>query len=684
MTSLPLVQLHHVFGFFCKVRNCVEFYDEQTVIYVAGKVIVFHNADHNVQKFIVCNELNDITTLKISSNRKYLAVGDKGVDKPSVLIFDLEALRKKKILSSSDMQSNIFVSVAFSPESKYVIGQGGMPEWTLSMWHWEKNRLITTFKPVNLSPHAEIHEVSFHPQDSSQICIVGKGVFRLYRFTEGAFKQFACQKYEQQNVFLCHSWTHSDKVVVGTQDGRIVVFEAGEIKGEIFVNDTDVGDTQSSHASLKSVMNKPLSTTQPVSCIVTKAKGLICTFGAEKVVVYERIENTEVGYRYVRSVKLPAEEEITDEMCQKARILCLCVSPAEETLVASTDTNQLYSYSLSAAEIQKTCQSTFDFLSHSNHFGSILGLDICIRKPLIATCSTDNSIHIWNFEKRSLDIHKTFQEKVYCVALHPSGLFLVAGFKDKLRVLTVLIDDLRVEKEFPIRSSKECSFSNGGHIFAAVHGNVIQLFSSITYENFANFKGHNGLIRTLVWSTNDHQLVSCGMDGAVYEWDVLSGTRSGESVLKTCSYTGVSTSSDGKTTFAVGTDRTIKEISDSQIIREAEMGNVVLTTVALSHSGRMLFGGTNNGLLRAFYFPLTVPADWQDYTAHRHQIIRMKVTYNDQYVVTSGEDSLLCVWKLADKEGRTMKRDRKTAYSQEILITRADLEEKVNTTSNMH
>ncbi|XP_022254877.1 cilia- and flagella-associated protein 57-like, partial [Limulus polyphemus] len=680
MTTLPLAQLHHVFGFYCKVQNGVGFYDEQTVIYVVGKVIIFHNADYHVQKFIVCNELNDITTLKISSNRKHLAVGDKGGDKPSVLIFDLETLRKKKILTSGDMQSNIFVSVAFSPDSKYVIGQGGMPEWTLSMWHWEKNRLITTLKPINLSPHAEIHQVSFHPQDSSQICIVGKGVFRLYRFTEGAFKQFAYQKYEHQNVFLCHSWIHNDKIAVGTQDGRVVIFEAGELKGEIFVNDTDGSDiqseTSSSHVSLRSNTSKTSSTTQPVSCIVTTSKGLTCTFGAEKVVMYERIENTDVGYRHVRNVKLPTGEEIIDEKCKKTRILCLCMSPAEETLVASTDTNQLYSYSLSAAEIQKTRQPSFDFLSHSNHFGSILGLDICVRKPLIATCSTDKSIHIWNFEKRCLDVHKTFQEEVYCVALHPSGLFLVAGFKDKLRVLTVLIDDLRVEKEFPIRSCKECSFSNGGHIFAAVHGNVIQLFSSITYENFANFKGHNGSIRALVWSWDDYRLVSCGMDGAVYEWDIFSGTRSGESVLKTCSYTDVSISSDGKTTFAVGTDKTIKEISDSQIIRKAEMGNVVLTTVALSHSGRMLFGGTNNGLLRTFRFPLTVPADWQDYTAHRHQITRMKVTYNDQYVVTSGEDSLLCVWKLTDKEGRTMKRDKETAYSQEILVTRADLEEK--------
>ena len=55
------------------------------------------------------------------------------------------------------------------------------------------------------------------------------------------------------------------------------------------------------------------------------------------------------------------------------------------------------------------------------------------------------------------------------------------------------------------------------------------------------------------------------MDGAVYEWNVYTGKRDGESVLKSCSYTGVAVSPDGRTTFAVGSDRTLKEICDSQV-----------------------------------------------------------------------------------------------------------------------
>ena len=72
-------------------------------------------------------------------------------------------------------------------------------------------------------------------------------------------------------------------------------------------------------------------------------------------------------------------------------------------------------------------------------------------------------------------------------------------------------------------------------------------------------------VRSIVWSADDTKMVSCGLDGAVYEWDAASGRRTGESVLKSCAYTCVDVTPDGKTTFAVGSDKKLKEVSDSQV-----------------------------------------------------------------------------------------------------------------------
>ena len=57
----------------------------------------------------------------------------------------------------------------------------------------------------------------------------------------------------------------------------------------------------------------------------------------------------------------------------------------------------------------------------------------------------------------SLDLCKQFQEEAYSIALHPSGLFVLVGFSEKLRLMNVLIDDIRPFREFMIRGCREVS-----------------------------------------------------------------------------------------------------------------------------------------------------------------------------------------------------------------------------------
>ena len=132
--------------------------------------------------------------------------------------------------------------------------------------------------------------------------------------------------------------------------------------------------------------------------------------------------------------------------------------------------------------VQGTSSAAFDYLSSSFHQGDITGMDVCIRKPIIATCSLDKSIRVWNYENKlaniviyaitvlyrlkfhclfvvfplsSLDLYKEFQEEAYSVAVHPSGLFILVGFSEKLRLMNLLIDDIRFFKEFVIRGCRE-------------------------------------------------------------------------------------------------------------------------------------------------------------------------------------------------------------------------------------
>lgn len=71
----------------------------------------------------------------------------------------------------------------------------------------------------------------------------------------------------------------------------------------------------------------------------------------------------------------------------------------------------------------------------------------------------------------------------------------------------------------------------------------------------------NFQVRCIKWSSDDSHLISCSADGAVYDWNIQECKRERECVLKSCSYTSLAFTTDLRATFAVGSDRTLKELN---------------------------------------------------------------------------------------------------------------------------
>ncbi|XP_076149428.1 cilia- and flagella-associated protein 57-like [Alosa pseudoharengus] len=671
---------HYSFGLRTGVSNNLCYFDEQTVIFPCGNNLVRYNIDHRWQRFIPGSEKSQgMFAMAMSTNHRYLAVSER-VEKGAITVYDLhhEQSRRRKVLTGGELPVQEFVCLAFSPDSKFLIGQSGGPDWTLFYWMWEKQKVLATVKTSTFTNN--IYKVSFSPHDNTHICVTGNGVFKLYRYAEGTLKQCNFPKLESLN-FLSHAWMSEERVIAGTDTGRLLVFESGDMRWEMNVGsktsqevDRSVPVEREKNASNEESELPPIL--PRVTAIAAYSKGFVCSAGPGAVCLFEKTEDKD-NYRKTREIWIPPDPYSNEpKQAQQQEITGLCISPSEEGLCACTDHGQLYSIPLASAEISKGEQAHFEFLSQSFHSKAITGMSVCIRKPLIATCSLDHSVRIWNYETNVLELRKEFQEESHSVALHPSGLYILVGFTDKLRLMNLLIDDIRPFKELTVRGCRECAFSHGGHMFAAVNGNIIHIYSSTTFDNLLNLKGHNGKVRSVVWSMDDSRLVSCGMDGAVYEWNTLSSKRESESVLKSCSYNSVAISADGKTIFAVGTDRTLKEIQDCQVLREMCADEVTYTAITMTRSGRAIFTGTSTGTIRVIKYPIPIQKEWTEYQGHSCAITKMAVTFDDQYLLSVSEDGCLFVWKIIDKEGRGLKRDKDVSYAEEILITKSDLEEK--------
>ena len=78
-------------------------------------------------------------------------------------------------------------------------------------------------------------KVTFNPQDNNQICVTGQCVFKLFRYLENNLKQFGNQKSDTSCNYICQAWLNQERLLVGTESGKILLFDNGELKGEFVV-----------------------------------------------------------------------------------------------------------------------------------------------------------------------------------------------------------------------------------------------------------------------------------------------------------------------------------------------------------------------------------------------------------------------------------------------------------------
>ncbi|KAK5665187.1 hypothetical protein QVD99_008034 [Batrachochytrium dendrobatidis] len=640
--SIASVQHGYVFGITNDIPDNIYYVEENTIMYPAGSNIIINNIEQKAQRFIPISESgNGISAVTVSSDKHVFAVAERSAQ-PTIHVYDLHNYRKRRqLVAFETAQGKEFTSLSFSIDSKYLAAQLSAPDWILHYYAWEKGKPIAVIS-ASPSPDKAVNQVTINPFDGTEFCVTGQGFATIYRYAEGVLRPLPLKLPEYN--YVCHCWMTTDCIIIGSQEGYIFMIR----------NEEKVQETAFSNCS-------------PIATLQSMKQGFAVGGSGGFVSLYDFTSSDWSNFDLVRKIPLPDAS---------LKVTAMASTTSEGTLLVEVDTNQILKIGLTASDLAKTDDLKFDVFLEAYHYGPVTGLDLCIRKPLIVTCSSDKSIRIWNYQTGTCEFQKFFSEEAHSVALHPSGLYLLAGFSDKLRLMNVLMDDLRPVREFGIRACKECHFSNGGHSFAAAHGNIIQIFSTWTYDNIDNLKGHNGKVKSLYWTPDDQSLVSAGTDGAVYTWNIRQLKREHEHILKACSYNSAVCSPNGKIVYAVGSDKYIKEITESTVTKEFE-SDIVPSQIAISNSGRMLFVGSSTGTIRTLKFPFGDHCDYQEHQAHSAPITKMRVSYDDQFLFSTSEDGCVYMFRIADKDERNgLKKEKAILFADEILITKSDLEEK--------
>ena len=353
--------------------------------------------------------------------------------------------------------------------------------------------------------------------DEILISIIGRNIFKLIRFTEERLKQVGTSKIDAKN-YIDQVWMNSERLLICCDQGNIYFVDNGDIREKIDLYQDFKKNfshmSLSEHELLQSRVcrngnngnawnDREKMWITPTALVRTNAGFCVADANGNSF-VYLRDETTannsgQFSFYFSKLLCLPTiSTDVSDFAIEQDFITFMTTSPSNEHFLAFSDHCNLYHYNLNSTNLDNKL-IYFKEITAGSHHNKIIDVSTCVRKPLITTVSSDQTLKIWNYKNNSCEISKNFHQDVSCVSLHPNGLHVLVGFADKLRLMNLLLEDLRLFKEFPIRNCRFADFSNGGHLFAATYGTIIMIYSFSNFNLLQSLQAHSQRIIATCW-----------------------------------------------------------------------------------------------------------------------------------------------------------------------------------------
>lgn len=178
---------------------------------------------------------------------------------------------------------------------------------------------------------------------------------------------------------------------------------------------------------------------------------------------------------------------IRSDANQKENIICMSTNKECDVLYSVTKSGQVIYSRFDLCTDQKNIEIDFNYVMCAFHRNIVTGLDTCLRKQLIATCSKDKTVRIWNYDTRKQETKVCdMGDECLAIAFHPSGFHVLVALPDKINICTILSREIKIKASpLPIKGCTEIQFSHGGHLFAVAAGTMtkeIHIYNFFTNE----------------------------------------------------------------------------------------------------------------------------------------------------------------------------------------------------------
>ncbi len=606
--------------------------------------------------------------------RRAVAIAETTDNIAVVALYDSHSFRRKKAFNFNDVGSKEIISISFSDDGRLCVTQGGAPEWNLVLWNVEKNvKIISSTKAS--TDEFPVNKVSICPTDSNSILAIGKQYLKLYRYSDAMLRQSTLSVRRDHANFISYAWLDNDYLVVGTEGGEIFLLENFEYRCVLMSTTSGLPDDIC-----------------PIYSLIASSTGFFAG-SKDEFYFFEKSEAKEI-FSLQSTVPLQAS---------KGKIMNMVLS-SDDVLTLALDKQQLLQTQVSGMlrgtekEENIVVEDIFSPFHRANNNGDagIIGIDVAMWRPVIATTGKDKTLRIFNYTDRTQELVKQYEEEPVSVTIHPSALYVVVGFLETIKIEALHRTEIVEVREIAVRNCTMVKFSHGGHIFAASNGSIVQVYDLFTGNNLATLRGHTNKVKSITWMNHDSKLVTVGAEGCVYNWNLFPVAKNPEAYTGMIPFQGGSSYHDGSRAYAATAERTLKEISFTKSIDPTtgleggikEPRDIPVTyqvsTVFFDSSRRLLLVGSNDeGMPGCINTYMTVPqlsASYESSIIHSGAITAICMSHDGNYIFTGDSHGILCVSELDTQGAKSQGKQREGLVSfdfiDEVIITKSELEKK--------
>ena len=369
--------------------------------------------------------------------------------------------------------------------------------------------------------------------------------------------------------------------------------------------------------------------------------------------------------------------------------------------IVSTSNNDLMMINIEEKEIDR---ALIKYLISPFHSDSVEGMDLCINKPYLISCSKDKSVRVWDYQNKIHVISKIFEEELYSIAFHPSAMHALVSTDDKIYPLNVFYDEIdNMAPPITSKKSKEIKFSNMGHLFAFDSGTWVKIYDFLNMQIFSgpppsglqqkNFSITSSKINYLNWSDDDKNILASGTE-YIYDWEIKEEHDTKPKIAQTNVISAVYCDKN-KSIIASTDDSCLRKlIKDSQNyniepftypMRELhafKKSKIVIcaTTKINNPIDNNQDNNEKNGINNRFttclrVFPeINKNYEFMDIPSHQGETTRVRYNFEENKIFTCGEDGCINIYsiEIPFDEPEKFLNEQNSAFTNTVLIKRGE------------